>query len=111
MGALKGEFGNLPAAHTTIAVCICLCVWLSLCLCVGESVFVCASGCVFLTVCVFVLCVCVLCFFVCVCMCECIVFFKARSAFSKQLCPLSSVRVSVCLSVTLFCMGNPYLCF
>ena len=34
--------------------------------------------------------------------------FKARSAFSKQLCPLSSV---LCVSVTLFCMGNPYLCF
>ena len=40
--------------------------------------------------------------------------FKARSAFSKQLCPLSSVLCplsSVRVSVTLFCMGNPYLCF
>ena len=36
--------------------------------------------------------------------------FKARSAFSKQLCPPLSVLL--CVSVTLFiCMGKPYLCF
>ena len=37
--------------------------------------------------------------------------FKARSAFSKQLCLCVCPLSSVCLSVTLFCMGKPYLCF
>ena len=44
---------------------------------------------------------------VCVCVCLSVTFFKTRSAFSKWLCPLSVL----CPSVTLFCMGNPYLCF